>query len=81
MTGEIDTLKSEIAELNLNLKRGGEDREKETRVRAGERRRALRDEVLKRDGVVVDLVDKRKSRVGLGGGEHEGHGEEDDAKG
>jgi hypothetical protein len=29
LTGEIDTLKSEIAELNLNLKRGGEDREKE----------------------------------------------------
>jgi DNA repair exonuclease SbcCD ATPase subunit len=29
LTGEIDTLKSEIAELQLNLKRGGEDREKE----------------------------------------------------
>jgi hypothetical protein len=29
LTGEIDTLKSEIAELELNLKRGGEDREKE----------------------------------------------------
>jgi len=29
LTGEIDTLKSEIAELALNLKRGGEDREKE----------------------------------------------------
>jgi len=29
LTGEIDTLKSEIAELNLNMKRGGEDREKE----------------------------------------------------
>jgi len=31
LTGEIDTLKSEIAELNLNLKRGGEDREKENK--------------------------------------------------
>merc|ERR1719446_1012442 len=29
--GEIDTLKSEIAELNLNMKRGGEDREKENK--------------------------------------------------
>jgi len=29
LTDEIDTLKSEIAELNLNMKRGGEDREKE----------------------------------------------------
>ena len=29
LTGEIDTLKSEIAELNPNMKRGGEDREKE----------------------------------------------------
>merc|ERR1719506_1370102 len=29
LAGEIDTLKSEIAELNLNMKRGGEDREKE----------------------------------------------------
>jgi len=31
LTGEIDTLKSEIAELNLNMKRGGEDREKENK--------------------------------------------------
>jgi len=31
LTGEIDTLKSEIAELNLNAKRGGEDREKENK--------------------------------------------------
>merc|ERR1719482_2666581 len=31
LTGEIDTLKSEIAELSLNLKRGGEDREKENK--------------------------------------------------
>ena len=29
LTGEIDSLKSEIAELNPNMKRGGEDREKE----------------------------------------------------
>ena len=27
LTGEIDTLKSEITELNLNMKRGGEDRD------------------------------------------------------
>jgi len=31
LTGEIDTLVSEIAELNLNMKRGGEDREKENK--------------------------------------------------
>merc|ERR550514_2396410 len=31
LAGEIDTLKSEIAELNLNMKRGGEDREKENK--------------------------------------------------
>merc|ERR1712160_57754 len=31
LTGEIDTLKTEIAELNLNMKRGGEDREKENK--------------------------------------------------
>jgi len=29
LTGEIDVLKSEIADLSLNMKRGGEDREKE----------------------------------------------------
>merc|ERR1740117_491299 len=29
LTGEIDVLKSEIADLGLNMKRGGEDREKE----------------------------------------------------
>merc|ERR1711957_1116275 len=31
LSGEIDTLKTEIAELNLNMKRGGEDREKENK--------------------------------------------------
>jgi len=31
LTGEIDTLISEIKELNLNMKRGGEDREKENK--------------------------------------------------
>jgi len=31
LTGEIDVLKTEIAELNLNMKRGGEDREKENK--------------------------------------------------
>jgi len=31
LTGEIDVLKSEIAELTLNMKRGGEDREKENK--------------------------------------------------
>ena len=31
LTGEIDTLKAEIVELNLNMKRGGEDREKENK--------------------------------------------------
>jgi len=31
LSGEIDTLKSEIAELQLNMKRGGEDREKENK--------------------------------------------------
>jgi len=31
LTSEIDTLKEEIAELNLNMKRGGQDREKENK--------------------------------------------------